>query len=108
MAGPVGRFTPFLDDLVLGVALVVLVLLLDPGLWPWAVLGVLAWFAAKLFIFRAHLRRPAIGVEAMEGGVATALADLRPRGQVDYEGEIWEAVAEAPVRKGERVRVTAV
>jgi membrane-bound serine protease (ClpP class) len=104
----VGRLTPFLDDLVLGALLLVAVALLAPGALPWSLLGVVVWFALKLWLFRAHLRRPAVGVEAMVGRVGTASSALTPRGHVHLDGELWEAEALEPVAPGERVRVLAV
>lgn len=103
-----GRLTPFLDDIVLAVLLLAAVALVAPDLWPWALAGILLYSGAKVLVLRSHLRRPAIGAEAMVGRVATALADLAPHGQVDLDGEIWEAEASAAVRRGERVRVEAV
>jgi membrane protein implicated in regulation of membrane protease activity len=101
----VGRLTPFLDDIVLAVVLLLLFWLLAPGLLPWALVGALCYSAAKVWLFRSHLLRPAVGSEAMPGRIATALGDLAPTGQVSLDGEIWEAESSAQVRAGEKVRV---
>jgi membrane protein implicated in regulation of membrane protease activity len=108
MRSSVGALTPFLDDLLLGAALLLLVLLLAPEYALWAVLGLVFYTGFKVWLFRAHFRRPAIGVEAMAGRIGTALEDLRPRGPVRLDGEIWEAESTEPVRAGERVQVASV
>lgn len=97
-----------LDDLVLGALLLAAIALLAPGALPWALLGLALWLAVKLLVFRAQLRRPGVGPEAMADRVATARTDLLPRGHVELDGELWEAECPEPVRAGERVRVVAV
>jgi membrane-bound serine protease (ClpP class) len=42
----------------------------------------------------------------MVGSPATAMEALDPQGHVLVEGEIWQAVAKAPVAKGHKLRVT--
>lgn len=103
-----GRLTPFLDDIIVAAILLLAFLLLAPGLFWWAFVGIALYSGLKLWLFRAHLRRPAIGVEAMVGRIATAREDLQPRGHVDLDGEIWQAEAMEPVRAGEKVLVRAV
>lgn len=98
----------FLDDAVLAIAILVLVLVFAPGAFLWALLGIALWVAVKAWVLRSQFRRPAIGVEAMEGRVATALADLTPGGHVDLDGETWQAESAQPVRAGEKVRVLRV
>jgi membrane-bound serine protease (ClpP class) len=54
-------------------------------------------------------RRPAsTGREGMVGAVGEALEDLAPAGNVFVHGETWGARSPETVRKGDRVRVTAV
>ncbi|MCA1812630.1 MAG: hypothetical protein LC624_01610 [Halobacteriales archaeon] len=69
-----------------------------PSQLPWAALGVLAWFAATRL-----RRKPA----PLIGRVVEARSDLAPRGEVLVDGAVWAAIAEEPVRAGERVRVLA-
>lgn len=104
----VGSLTPFLDDVVLAAVLMVAVLWLAPAHWGWALLGLALALGAKAWLLRAHFRKPAMGPETMRGRVAKALDDLAPRGQVSLDGEIWEAEATAPVRRGEQVQVQAM
>jgi membrane-bound serine protease (ClpP class) len=59
----------------------------------------------------AAQRRPAVsGAGGMIGETGEALTAIEPGkvGQVSTHGEIWNAVADDVVRRGERVRVTAV
>jgi membrane-bound serine protease (ClpP class) len=40
--------------------------------------------------------------------IARVVEDLAPEGKVFLKGEVWDAVAASPVRKGEKVRVVSV
>jgi len=55
---------------------------------------------------RARQRKSRLGADAMVGNLATAMETLDPQGHVLVEGEIWQAVAKAPVAKGAALRVT--
>lgn len=73
------------------------------------VFAVLVFFLGQL-VLRAQ-RRPAVtGREGMIGLVATVRSDIPPggEGKVFVHGEFWDAVAEAPVSAGERVKVLEV
>lgn len=59
-------------------------------------------------VLRAHRSRVRTGSEGMVTERGRAWNDLRPQGKVFVHGELWDAVAEAPVTKGERVEVTGV
>jgi membrane-bound serine protease (ClpP class) len=59
-------------------------------------------------VFKAHRRRSFSGREGMIGETGTARTDLAPTGRVFVHGELWEAVAEEPVRAGEKVKVIEV
>jgi len=59
-------------------------------------------------VLKARRRAPATGREGMVGAVGTALEDLGPAGNVFVHGETWSAESPDNVRKGDRVRVTAV
>jgi len=59
-------------------------------------------------VLRAHRNRVRTGTEGMVTERGRAWNDLRPEGKVFVHGELWDAVAEAPVAKGERVEVVAV
>lgn len=107
----VGALTTFADDIVVAVFAIAITLLLAPEYIWLALLAVLLYSGAKVWLFRSHLARPAIGVEAMVGRIAVAREDLAPRGQVDLDGELWEAeVADGagPVRAKEKLQVLGV
>ncbi len=55
---------------------------------------------------RARQRKSRLGADAMVGSPATAMEAMTPEGHVLVEGEIWQAVARAPVAKGAALRVT--
>ncbi|OGX10662.1 MAG: hypothetical protein A3K11_07330 [Nitrospirae bacterium RIFCSPLOWO2_12_FULL_63_8] len=63
----------------------------------------MAWMAARTF-----RQAPVTGVEGMVGAIALARSDVAPRGQVFVQGELWEAVSESPIRKGEEAEVKSV
>ncbi len=77
---------------------------------PWVAISVsvafggITWFLVSL-AWRAHRRKSRLGVDAMVGATATAMETLAPNGHVLVEGEIWRAVATAPVAAGTALRV---
>ncbi len=70
-----------------------------------AAFGAITVFLVRLAV-RARKRKARIGADAMVGYPATAMEPLDPQGPVLVEGEIWQAVASAPVAKGAKLRVT--
>jgi membrane-bound serine protease (ClpP class) len=80
------------------------------GISPWVAVSVsVAFGAITVFlvrlVVRAQKRKARIGPDAMVGSPATAMEALAPQGHVLVEGEIWEAVANAPVAAGTKLRV---
>ncbi|MGA3131235.1 MAG: nodulation protein NfeD [Terracidiphilus sp.] len=76
----------------------------------WVAIAVSAGFGAiTVFLLRlavrARRRKTRIGADAMVGSTATAMEALAPQGHVLVEGEIWRAVASAPVAEGAALRV---
>lgn len=73
----------------------------------------LAFAAIFLFLGRlamaSQMRPAASGAEAMIGAAGRAMTALGPglEGQVFVHGEIWSALADAPIGPGTRVRVVA-
>ncbi len=58
---------------------------------------------------KAQKRRKLTGAEAMVGEEGEALTDFRRgRGKVFVHGEIWNAVGEEAIKKGDRVKVVGV
>ncbi|MFZ0630068.1 MAG: NfeD family protein, partial [Acidobacteriaceae bacterium] len=58
--------------------------------------------------WRARRNKVLTGPEALVGAVGVAQEELKPQGQILVHGELWEAVAELPVSRGENVRVRGV
>lgn len=75
-----------------------------------AVAVTMALFATAVSILVAKAMRVKVstGSEGMLGLLGHATQGLRPAGTVFVNGEIWQAVSEAPVTKGEAVVVIAV
>jgi membrane-bound serine protease (ClpP class) len=69
-----------------------------------AAFGAITVFLLRLAV-RARRRKARIGADAMVGATATAMEALAPQGHVLVEGEIWRAVASAPVAEGAALRV---
>lgn len=61
-----------------------------------------------LQVLRARRNRVRTGAEGMVSERGRAWSELAPSGKVFVHGEIWDAVADAPVAKGQPVEVTAV
>lgn len=68
-----------------------------------AVFGVVAWSVA-----RAQALPLFSGAERLATETGIADTDLSPSGLVLVESELWKAVADAPVRRGEKVRILSV
>ncbi|MGA7523910.1 MAG: nodulation protein NfeD [Acidobacteriaceae bacterium] len=58
--------------------------------------------------WRARRNKVMVGPEALMGAVGVAQQELAPQGQILVHGELWVAVADAPVAEGESVRVRGV
>ena len=61
--------------------------------------------AIAFLVMRAQVARPAMGASGMVGKIALAKTPLAPRGKVAIHGELWNAVASAPVAAGAAVRI---
>jgi membrane-bound serine protease (ClpP class) len=82
----------------------------EMGISPFVAFSVsIAFGAITVFLvrlaMRARRRKARLGADAMIGCAATAMEALAPEGHVLVEGEIWRAVADAPVAAGTAVRV---
>lgn len=68
--------------------------------------AVVAFLATQAL--RARRNRVRTGAEGLVTERGRAWSDLAPHGKVFVHGEIWDAIAEVPVTKGQPVEVTAV
>lgn len=80
----------------------------------WTVLLVMVSLSAVFFsvvismAVRSQLRKPSTGPEGMVGKTGEAVTDIDGKGKVHVVGELWDARCDRPVRKGEKVVVTAL
>jgi membrane-bound serine protease (ClpP class) len=80
----------------------------------WAVIVPVVALSALLFIItvtlavRVHREKADTGKEGMIGLEGEAKTDIYSSGQIFVRGEYWNAWSEAPIQKGERVKVEAV
>jgi membrane-bound serine protease (ClpP class) len=80
----------------------------------WAVIVPVVTLSAVLFIItvtmavRVHREKADTGKEGMLGLEGEAKTDIYASGQIFVRGEYWNAWSEAPIQKGERVKVEAV
>jgi membrane-bound serine protease (ClpP class) len=77
---------------------------------PWIAVAVSVGFGIITVLLlrlavRARRMKSKLGVDALMGCPAQAMEPLAPEGHVLVEGEIWRAVASAPVAAGEALRV---
>ena len=77
---------------------------------PWNLVGFtigLVLGIGELFLWNRTVRhrRPAVGASTLIGVDATVLSACRPDGQVQLNGEIWEASCAKGASPGETVRV---
>jgi len=60
---------------------------------------------ALTMVVRAHRRRPTTGKEGLVGATGIATTDLKPEGTVEIRGELWNAVADEPIKAGAKIQV---
>jgi membrane-bound serine protease (ClpP class) len=59
-------------------------------------------------VFRAQMSRPRTGAIGLIGEIGLVRHDIDPEGKVFVHGELWNATAGVPIRKGTKVRVINV
>lgn len=70
-----------------------------------AVASLLILFGVATLALRSHGRPVVTGGQQLIGAEGEAMYDFAAKGQVRVHGEIWGAVVDMPVYKGDRVRV---
>jgi membrane-bound serine protease (ClpP class) len=78
------------------------------GVFPAALSLAVVVTAVAWAVSRAQARPQYSGAEALLAEVGVADSDLDPEGRVVVRGELWRAVADAPVRRGDKVEILAV
>ncbi|HEK85273.1 MAG TPA: nodulation protein NfeD [Candidatus Aminicenantes bacterium] len=72
-------------------------------------LGVSLVFVFLVYlVIKAQARKTITGKEGMVGETGTALTSISPEGQVFVHGEIWRAISEQPINRGDRIQVIQV
>ena len=67
--------------------------------------GFLLWLMSRLFTMRR--KKVVTGAEEMIGITGEAMEDFTEKGRVWVHGESWQAQSSAPVKKGQKIKVTA-
>jgi len=67
--------------------------------------GFLLWIMSRLFTMRR--KKVITGAEEMIGINGEAMEDFSDMGRVWVHGESWQAQSSAPVKKGQKIQVTA-
>lgn len=80
------------------------------GTWRIVVIvGLLLSDVVEIAIWLRWRKRKAItGAEAMVGMPGIVLNDLHPEGQVKVQGQIWKAIADESLERGDAIEVTGV
>jgi membrane-bound serine protease (ClpP class) len=60
------------------------------------------------FVLRAHRKKPSTGKEGLVDEEGIAIEALNPTGQIEIHGEIWKAISDQTIKKGQRVIVQKV
>ncbi len=68
----------------------------------------LFFVAVASLAFRAQIRKPQTGSEALLGLVGEVVEDMDPEGKIFVNGELWNGVSEEKIRAGERAEVVEV
>jgi membrane-bound serine protease (ClpP class) len=60
------------------------------------------------FVLRAHRKKPSTGKEGLVDEEGITIEALNPTGQIEIHGEIWKAISDERIKKGQRVIVQEV
>lgn len=58
--------------------------------------------------FRTHRTKVTTGNEGIVGEIGVAQTKIAPEGRVKVHGEIWSAISDAPIKKGEKIKVVSI
>ncbi len=82
---------------------------LPKGVFYTTLVTVSGFFAAVTYLAaKAQLAKPLTGLEGIVGEVGEVVKEIRGRGKVFVQGEIWNAYADEIIPKGTRVKVLEV
>jgi len=60
------------------------------------------------FVLKAHRKKPSTGKEGLIDEEGVTIETLNPTGQIEIHGEIWKAISDEKIKKGQRVIVQEV
>jgi len=82
---------------------------LDMSVFVPTIVAVSAFFVVIASLaFRAQMRKPQTGTDALEGEMGIVKKDLSPVGKVFVAGELWNAEADENIPAGKKVQVISV
>lgn len=82
---------------------------LDMSVFIPTIVAVSAFFVVVASLaFRAQMRKPQTGTDALEGEIGLVKKDLSPVGKVFVAGELWNAEADENIAAGQKVQVVSV
>ncbi|MGA7878227.1 MAG: nodulation protein NfeD [Desulfoferrobacter sp.] len=82
---------------------------LDMSVFVPTIVAVSAFFVVIASLaFRAQMRKPQTGTDALEGEIGIVKKDLSPVGKVFVAGELWNAEADENIPAGQKVLVVSV
>ena len=73
-----------------------------------AIMTGLFFFFAMGMALKTKLTKPTTGREGLVGEKGIAISNLSPEGQVAIHGEIWKALSEEKISKGDKIIVKSV
>ena len=74
-----------------------------------ATVTITLFFAVAMgFVLRAHRKKPLTGKEGLVGEEGITLDSLNFTGQIEIHGEIWKAISDQKINKGQQVIVQEV
>ena len=61
-----------------------------------------------VLVVSLHRKKPVTGIQGLLQETGVAQTDIEDSGRIFVHGELWNATAQEPIRKGEKVRIVAV
>lgn len=80
----------------------------------WRIALTVALLSAGFFVFalgmalKIRFTRPTTGADGLVGKTGVASSVIAPEGTVHLGAEIWKAVSDEKIKKGERIRIVSV
>ena len=80
----------------------------------WKIALTVALLSAGFFVFalgmalKIRFAQPTTGAEGLVGKVGVASSTISPQGTIHLGAEIWKALSDEKIKKGERVRIVSV